>query len=161
MKGGLYLINNKAMQKPKYDINKYKKKDDKLCKTQWQELAKQTCIDFGVKNPYDKIVFKYAKQSYIFLKKITDDLREQNQRKGDDLKTYGKLLIYKLNEHKMKVKKFPHEIPQEKYTKEYADIFYDIKCKNCGKTLKEGDKFTGTIWKEDGKFNTWFRHHKC
>jgi len=87
------------MERIKININKYKKKNTKLCTTLWQEFAKQTCQDFGVIPPYNKIVFKHAKNNLAFLKAQVTNLQEGASYKGDDIKTYGKLLIYKLTKN--------------------------------------------------------------
>jgi hypothetical protein len=82
------------MDKIKLNLERYKTKNKKLCQTEWQEYAKQTCEDFGVIKPYDKIVFKLAKKNLQFLKAKVGNLKESAEYKGEDIKNYGRLLIY-------------------------------------------------------------------
>lgn len=71
-------------------------KDKKLCSTEWQQFAKDIIAEFGVINPYDKIVFKYAKKNLTYLKAKAINLRESAEYKGEDISTYGALLIWSL-----------------------------------------------------------------
>ncbi len=84
------------MEKPKYDISRYEKKDKTLCKYEFQQTAKDIIKEFGVIKPYDKIIFKWAKKNCLYLKAKASNLRESAEYKGDDIATYGSLLTYLL-----------------------------------------------------------------
>lgn len=87
------------MEKIQIDLNRFKKKDAKACDTKWQQVAKDCVDEFGVISPYDKIIFAKAKKNLAFLEAQITNLQEQAERKGDDLKTYGRLLVWKLTKH--------------------------------------------------------------
>ncbi len=82
------------------DVNKYREKDTKLCKYEFQEFAKQTVEDFAIGKRYQPIIFKHAKNNLVFLKAKVSNLRETAEYKGDDLKSYNKLLIWSLKKNK-------------------------------------------------------------
>ena len=84
------------MKKIKLDINKYKKKDKKLCKTEWQEYAKKTIEKFNIGKKYQPIIWRQAKRNLAFLKAKVINLEEIAQYKKIQLKNYNKLLIYLL-----------------------------------------------------------------
>lgn len=130
------------MEKIKCDLSRFKKKDTKLCKYEFQQYAKDTCQQFGVIHPYDKIIFKYAKSNLTFLKAQVTNLQEQANYKGDDLTTYGKLLTWKLNQHKQR-KKVP------KY------------CQSCGAEITKKQHYRGTAWTENGETKIEYHHINC
>lgn len=104
------------MEKIKVDLNKYKNKNTKACRYSWQETAKKCIEDFGVLPRYAPIVFKHAKNNITFLNGVIADLTESATYKGADLKTYGKLLIWKLQKEP-KLKKTKKQVTCCKYSK--------------------------------------------
>ncbi len=49
-------------------LDRYKKKDEKVCKHYWQEEAKQICEKFNITGYYKSSIFKKAKTNLLFLK---------------------------------------------------------------------------------------------
>ena len=52
----------------KLSLERYKKKDKKVCNTFWQEEAKQICEKFGIEGKWRTMIFQKAKQSLPNLK---------------------------------------------------------------------------------------------
>ncbi len=62
----------------------------------------------------------------------------------------------------MQIKKFPHDLkPSQFPTSDTAEVYYPIYCNICKKQIKQGEKFKGTFWKENGAINRVFAHKKC
>ena len=87
------------MEKIKCDLSRFKKKEAKACQYKWQQVAKDCIEDFGVIHPYDKVIWRHAKKNLAFLEAQITNLKEHADWKGDDLKTYGRLLTWKLKKH--------------------------------------------------------------
>ena len=84
------------MEKLKINIEKYKIKDEKLCKFQFQEIAKKIIEDFNIGAKYRPLIFKKAKQNSEFLENLAINLKEKANYKGEDIKTYNRLFIFLL-----------------------------------------------------------------
>lgn len=93
------------MEKIKLNIERYKTKNPKLCQTEWQQTAKEIIQEFGIIKPYDKIVFRHAKKNLSYLKAKAINLRESAAYKGDDISTYGALLIWSLSKKNQTISK--------------------------------------------------------
>lgn len=84
------------MEKLKLDISKYQKKEEKSATYEWQDYVLKVIEDFGVVKPYDKIIWSWSKRNISFLRGRVENLRESAKSKGEDLKGYGRLLIWSL-----------------------------------------------------------------
>jgi hypothetical protein len=88
------------MKKIQVDLSKFKvpQGDKTICKTEWQEYARQVVKDFKIIHPYDKIIFRWAKKNTSYLKGKVENLRERSKTKQEDIGTYGRLLTYLLKQ---------------------------------------------------------------
>ena len=84
------------MEKIKCDLSRYKTKNEKACATEWQEFAKKTIEEFNISKPYQPIIWKHAKNNLAYLKAKVLNLKETADYKGEDIRTYNRLLIWSL-----------------------------------------------------------------
>lgn len=86
------------MEKLKLDISKYQKKEEIGAKYEFQNYVLKTIEEFGVVKPYDQIIWRWSKRNISFLRGRVENLRESAKTKGEDLKGYGRLLIWTLKQ---------------------------------------------------------------
>jgi len=75
------------------DLSRYKKKETKLAKYEWQDYLSKVIKDFGVKKPYDLILWKMAKKNIVYLKGKVEYVREIVLSRKEKTQDYGAYLI--------------------------------------------------------------------
>lgn len=59
----------------------------------WQEYAIAVCKEFGIKRPYDAIIFRYAKQNLQLLEKNVGMARETAAMRRQPTSSLGRYLV--------------------------------------------------------------------
>lgn len=77
-----------------------KKVDKKLCKTEWQEFAKQTVQEFQITGWAKAKIFKAAKSNIHYLKRCVVNVKEKATYEKKELSTYAGLLIWIISKKK-------------------------------------------------------------
>lgn len=83
------------MEKLKLNIDRYKTKDTKLCKSLWQETANNAVKDFKIKYPQDQRIFALAKKNLQYLMAQIETINEKMARENQQIKEHNAWTKYK------------------------------------------------------------------